>query len=102
MAEQVKFELLGADSKELSSLVETLGQPGYRARQIYEALYRQRSRSLDDVSTLPKEIRERVAEDGYRIGLPTTEKRFVSSDGTVRYLFKFSDGESVEAVWMPE
>jgi 23S rRNA (adenine2503-C2)-methyltransferase len=102
MAEQVKFELLGADSKELSSLVETLGQPGYRARQIHEALYRQRSRSLDDVSTLPKEIRERMAEDGYRIGLPTTEKRFVSSDGTVRYLFKFSDGESVEAVWMPE
>ena len=102
MPEPAKFELLGADSKELSAIVESLGQPTYRARQLYEALYRQRSRSLDDVSTLPKEIRERMAKEGYSIGLPKEEKRFVSSDGTVRYLFKFSDGESVEAVWMPE
>src|SRR4051812_17910550 len=102
MPEPAKFELLGVDSKELSAIVESLGQPAYRARQLYEALYRQRSRSLDDVSTLPKEIRERMAKEGYSIGLPKVEKRFVSSDGTVRYLFKFADGESVEAVWMPE
>src|SRR5437868_2030609 len=102
MPEPAKFELLGVDFKELSAIVESLGQPAYRARQLYEALYRQRSRSLDDVSTLPKEIRERMAKEGYSIGLPKEEKRFVSSDGTVRYLFKFSDGESVEAVWMPE
>jgi 23S rRNA (adenine2503-C2)-methyltransferase len=102
MPEPGKLELLGADSKEVSAIVESLGQPAYRARQLFEALYRQRSRSLDDVSTLPKEIRERMADEGYGIGLPTVEKRFVSSDGTVRYLFNFSDGESVEAVWMPE
>jgi 23S rRNA (adenine2503-C2)-methyltransferase len=51
---------------------------------------------------LPKETRQQLAEAGYTIGLPEVEKRFVSVDGTVRYLFKFSDGESVEAVWMPE
>src|SRR3954469_10147444 len=102
MAEQGKFELLGADSKELSSLVASLAQPPYRARQLYEAIYKQRIRSLDEVSTLPKEIRERMSNEGYAIGLPEVEKRFVSSDGTVRYLFKFADGESVEAVWMPE
>src|SRR5437868_11721132 len=102
MPEPAKFELLGVDFKELSAIVESLGQPAYRARQLYEALYRQRSRSLDDVSTLPKEIRERMAKEGYGIGLPAVEKRFVSGDGTIRYLFKFADGESVEAVWMPE
>jgi 23S rRNA (adenine2503-C2)-methyltransferase len=100
--EHAKFELLGADSKELSELVEKLGGPAYRSKQLFEALYRQRVGALDDVSTLPKEMREKMAAAGYGVGLPAVEKRFVSSDGTVRYLFKFADGESVEAVWMPE
>src|SRR4051794_6676252 len=94
--------LFGADSKELSSLVESFGEPGYRAKQLFEAIYRQRSRSVEEISTLSKELRQNLRDAGHEIGLPTVEKRFVSSDGTVRYLFKFSDGESVEAVWMPE
>src|SRR3954462_5638415 len=94
--------LLGADSKELSSLVESFGEPGYRAKQLFEAIYRQRSRSVEEISTLSKELRQKLRDAGHEIGLPAIEKRFVSSDGTVRYLFKFADGESVEAVWMPE
>src|SRR3954453_19046794 len=94
--------LLGADSKELSSLVESFGEPGYRAKQLFEAIYRQRSRTVEEISTLSKELRQKLRKAGHEIGLPTTEKRFISSDGTVRYLFKFADGESVEAVWMPE
>jgi 23S rRNA (adenine2503-C2)-methyltransferase len=39
---------------------------------------------------------------GYSVGLPAIEKRFVSQDGTVRYLMAFVDGQSVETVWMPE
>src|SRR5438270_6850279 len=100
--EQTKFELLGADSKELIQMVEDLGGPAYRSKQLFEALYRQRVNSLDDISTLPREMRQQMAADGYGVGLPAMEKRFVSTDGTVRYLFKFADGESVEAVWMPE
>jgi 23S rRNA (adenine2503-C2)-methyltransferase len=102
MQEHNKFDLLGADSKDLSAIVESLDEPGYRSRQLFEAIYRRRSRSLDDVSTLPKEMRQQMTDAGYAIGMPTVEKRFVSSDGTIRYLFKFADGESVEAVWMPE
>ena len=102
MQEHNKFDLLGADSKDLSAIVESLGEPGYRSRQLYEAIYGQRSRSLDDVSTLPKGMRQQMTDAGYAIGMPTVERRFVSSDGTIRYLFKFADGESVEAVWMPE
>ncbi len=51
---------------------------------------------------LPLAFRQQLSESGYSIGLPTIEKRFVSSDGTVRYLLLFSDGQSVETVWMPE
>ncbi len=43
-----------------------------------------------------------MTEAGYAVGLPQIEKKFVSTDGTVRYLLGFSDGQNVETVWMPE
>ncbi len=51
---------------------------------------------------LPLSFRRQLSESRYSIGLPRIEKKFVSSDGTVRYLLAFSDGQSVETVWMPE
>jgi 23S rRNA (adenine2503-C2)-methyltransferase len=51
---------------------------------------------------LPLAFRQQLSGSGYSVGLPKIEKRFVSSDGTVRYLLLFSDGQSVETVWMPE
>ncbi len=79
-----------------------LGEPSFRARQLFEALYRQRLAVLDDLSTLPKSLRSRLASEGYSTGMPAIEQRFVSLDGTVRYLVGFSDGQSVETVWMPD
>jgi 23S rRNA (adenine2503-C2)-methyltransferase len=51
---------------------------------------------------LPLSFRQRLSQSGYAIGLPKIERKFVSSDGTVRYLLAFSDGQSVETVWMPD
>ncbi len=42
------------------------------------------------------------SDSRFPVGLPEIEKKFVSSDGTVRYLLAFADGQSVETVWMPE
>jgi 23S rRNA (adenine2503-C2)-methyltransferase len=101
MATLSQFELLGLTIQELTELTGKLGEPAYRARQLHDALYRQRLDSLDQISTLPKSLRARLAEEGYRIGAPSVEQRFVSRDGTVRYLLGFADGQSVESVWMP-
>jgi 23S rRNA (adenine2503-C2)-methyltransferase len=94
--------LLGLDRAELSSLVESEGEPAYRVQQLLDAVYRQRVESFDEISTLPQQLRERWAEQDISVGLPTIEKKFVSQDGTVRYLIGFADGQSVETVWMPE
>jgi 23S rRNA (adenine2503-C2)-methyltransferase len=102
MATVQKTELLGMNRAELKALVESAGEPAYRARQIAEAVYRQRMESLEKISTLPQRLRERLVEQGVSVGLPRIEKRFVSRDGTVRYLIEFADGQSVETVWMPE
>jgi 23S rRNA (adenine2503-C2)-methyltransferase len=94
--------LLGMDLEELAALVTEAGQPSYRAKQIMNAVYRQRVESLEEISTLPQEFRERLMQSGVTVGAARIENKFVSGDGTVRYLIGFSDGQSVETVWMPE
>jgi 23S rRNA (adenine2503-C2)-methyltransferase len=69
---------------------------------LFEALYRQRVASAEQVSTLPQEFRQSLSQKGLSLGVPSIEKKFVSRDGTVRYLIGFADGQSVETVWMPE
>src|SRR3954451_21762287 len=102
MTDSPDIPLLGSDSGELVALVQKAGQPAYRAQQLLEAIYRKRVEEIDQISTLPQQLRSRLAEDGYSIGQPAIEKRFVSTDGTVRYLMAFRDGQTVETVWMPE
>ena len=101
MANSPRIAILGQDRTEIALLVDSLGEPGYRASQILDAIYRQRVDSIDSISTLPLEIRKELTEKGISVGLPTVEKQFLSLDGTVRYLMGFPDGQSVEAVWMP-
>jgi len=94
--------LLGMDRADLLSLMGSLGEPPYRANQILDAVYRQRVDSADKISTLPQQLRAKLVEASVVVGLPRIEQRFLSQDGTVRYLIGFPDGQSVETVWMPE
>src|ERR1700722_1225257 len=102
MAQARTSTLLGMDQEEFTALVSEAGEPSYRAKQIMEAVYRKRVESLAEISTLPLEFRERLDRDGVTVGAARIENKFVSSDGTVRYLIGFADGQSVETVWMPE
>jgi 23S rRNA (adenine2503-C2)-methyltransferase len=102
MTQEKQTVLLGLSLRELTDFVEESGQPSYRGQQLFEALYRQRVASADQVSTLPQEFRQSLSQEGLSLGIPSIEKKFVSRDGTVRYLIGFADGQSVETVWMPE
>ncbi len=88
--------------QELTNLAIGSGQPAYRGQQLFDAIYRQKIERLDQVSTLPLEYRARLAEQGWGVGFPGIARKFVSSDGTVRYLVELADSETVETVWMPE
>jgi len=86
MDEITHNSLLGLQLPELADLVEEFGQPSYRARQLFEALYRQRVESAEEILTLPQDFRRSLAGKGFSVGRPAIERKFVSSDGTVRYL----------------
>jgi 23S rRNA (adenine2503-C2)-methyltransferase len=95
-------ELLGLSIQELTAITERLGEPSYRARQLFDGLYRQRWQDLDRFTPLSLDFRRKLHDESYTVASPRVEKKFVSIDGTVRYLLGFSDGQSVETVWMPE
>ena len=94
--------LFGMSLPELTELTASLGQKPYRARQIFDALYRQRISAIPDIGVLPAELRERLTASGHIIGLPEIVQTARSVDGTERHLMRMADGETVETVWMPD
>jgi 23S rRNA (adenine2503-C2)-methyltransferase len=93
--------LFGATLPELTSLMQHLRQPAYRANQLSDALYRQRVVSLDQITVFPTSLRQAMQAEGYTVGLPELVQTARSIDGTERYLVRLTDGETVETVWMP-
>jgi len=93
--------LTGLTQEELISFVEGLGEPAYRGRQIFAALQHRRLRAFDDVTDLPKDLRAKLQEQATASSL-TVESRYISEDGTRRYLMKTHDGLPVETVFIPE
>jgi len=94
--------LFGMDLVELVSLMEGMGEKSYRAKQVFEALYKQRVVSVEDMTTLASSLRARLVDEGWRVGMPEMVQTAVSVDGTERYLMRMADGETVETVWMPD
>src|SRR5216683_2766205 len=92
--------LLGMEVAELRGELGP-GQPEFRARQIYHALYGERVDDLARISTLPAPMRRDLAAT-HTVGLPQLACRYDSSDGTKRYLLELEDRRTIEAVLMPE
>src|SRR5229473_567508 len=95
------LHLSGLSQTELAEFVAGLGEPAYRARQIFAGLHNRRLRSFDELTDLPKELRAKLAARSTASTL-AIESRYVSSDGTRRYLMKTHDGFPVETVFIPE
>jgi 23S rRNA (adenine2503-C2)-methyltransferase len=91
--------LLGLEVQEIEELLGP-GEPQFRARQLYSALYHERLADLDRATALPAALRRNLA--AHPVGWPVVKRRFDSSDGTRRYLLGLEDGQTVEAVFMPE
>jgi 23S rRNA (adenine2503-C2)-methyltransferase len=94
-------DLRSLSRAELQALVAALGQKPFRARQLQRWLHLRGAASLDEMTDLPKGLREALRE---RTALTTlavaAEQR--SSDGTIKWTWRTADGKLVESVYMPE
>ena len=96
-----RLNLTGLAPDELTELIESLGEPAYRARQVFAAVHQRRRRSFAEMTDLPQELRAKLSQHA-AISTLTLESRYVSTDGTRRYLFKTHDNFPVETVFIPE
>src|SRR5258707_10809987 len=93
--------LAGLSQAELTEFIESLGEPAYRARQVFAGLHHRRLRSFAEMTDLPKKLSARLGKDAL-VSTLTLESRYLSTDGTRRYLFKTHDNLPVETVFIPE
>ena len=93
------IDIRSMTTEELTELLCELGQPKFRAKQIFSWL-QSGTESFDEMTNIPKDLRELLGDKCY-IANVTIERRLVSKlDGTVKYLYKLYDGEYIESVLM--
>ena len=85
---------------ELEDFVQQLGEPRYRARQIFKQLHERRLLTFEEMTDLPRALRGKLSAIAEASTL-TVESKYVSEDGTRRFLMKTRDGMPVETVFIP-
>lgn len=86
--------------EEMTQWMDELGQPAYRARQIFQWLYQRRATSFQQMSNLPKSLRERLEAEAVIGTAEVLDKQSSRVDGTVKFLLGWPDGVTVETVLM--
>ena len=84
---------------DLKKEIINLGEKGYRAEQIFKWIYVDRVNSFDEMTNLPKDLRDKLKEN-YSMNNFNILKKQESSDGTKKYLFDVLDGNAIESVLM--
>lgn len=85
---------------DLKDLVSEMGQPAFRAKQIFEWIHNKNICSFSDMTNIPASLREQLTER-FSFNIPVEVAKQISRDGSRKYLLQFSDGVSVETVGMP-
>lgn len=86
--------------EELTEYIEAAGFPKFRAKQLYQWMHQKLAENFDEMSNIPKEIREWLLQNCRYVCLETALVRRSSLDGTVKYLFSLGDGNYIESVLM--
>ena len=93
------MNLKNKNQQEIAGILKELGQPAFRAKQVYTWLHKG-VRSYDEMTNLPKGLRD-VLSEKYPIRAPkVVRKQESKKDGTIKYLWQLSDGNCVETVLM--
>lgn len=91
--------LLDMNIEELTELVVSFGEPKFRAKQLFEWLYK--GADLDEMTNMPKSLIDKLRSSGYRAkGVEIIKELRSEKDGTVKYLYSLYDGNVIEGVLM--
>ena len=89
----------GLSREEIEKITDALRQSKFRAQQIHNWIYLKSAKSIDDMTDLSKNFREDLKKVA-KVSDVRIKTKQVSSDGTIKYLLEYPDGECVETVLM--
>lgn len=95
-----KTDIKSMDFDELTEYVKGLGQPAFRAKQLYEWMHVKLAGSYDEMSNIPAALRAFLKENTDYTALETVRVQTSKEDGTAKYLFRLCDGNLIESVLM--
>jgi 23S rRNA (adenine2503-C2)-methyltransferase len=96
-----RLDLVGLSRAELAAELAAIGEPAFRAGQIWHWIYRRGVTDFAAMSSIAGSLR-RVLAKRFVIGRPDVAERQSSADGTQKFLFRFRDGQEVETVYIPD
>ena len=95
-----KLDIKSMNITELEDLLKELGEPKFRAKQIFDWLHAKQVDSFEEMTNLSQGLREKLAETASINGVEIVRKLVSQIDGTRKYLFALSDGAIIESVLM--
>lgn len=97
---QQKEDIRDLSFDELVRYFEATGEKAFRATQIFEWIYQKNAGCFDDVTNLPKPLREKLKQD-FQLQPNAIAGKQVAKDGTTKFLFDLHDHEKIETVLIP-
>ncbi len=97
----MKTSLYGYRLNELAELLSSRGEPKYRAKQIFDWIYKRRVTEVSEMTNLSKSLRDVLQHDLMLTSLHEVTRQVSSLDGTTKFLFALADGATIETVIMP-
>ncbi|MCR5824729.1 MAG: 23S rRNA (adenine(2503)-C(2))-methyltransferase RlmN [Lachnospiraceae bacterium] len=87
------------NTEELKNEMKSIGEPAFRAGQIFEWLHKKKVGSFEEMTNLSKDLRQKLSEN-FEITTLAEVRSLKSEDGTVKFLYKLKDGQVIESVLM--
>jgi 23S rRNA (adenine2503-C2)-methyltransferase len=94
------MQLVGLNTQEIEAVLQAMGEPAFRGRQVAQWIYRHGATSFEQMANLGKELRARLAAQ-HSLDLPPIVESYHSRDGSTKLLVELADGERIETVRLP-
>ena len=96
----VKTDIKSLNLEKLTSYMMSIGEKPFRAKQLYEWMHKKLASDYDEMTNLPKSLKEKLLQSAAFTSLVVVEEKISKIDGTRKYLFGLSDGNIIESVLM--
>ncbi len=96
------LNITGMTLEQMAALMESIGQPKYRAAQLFNWIYKRNVTAFEQMTNFSKSLRSRLSELAHLGHLEVADQRMAADGSTIKFLFRLPDGHHVESVYMED